>query len=149
MKPITDENGMPFFGEGYEYRYGLVDIIRSGEDVTLISTGQVTHKAVMAADELKEHGIRAAVLNVSTPINADLEAVKKYLKGNVISLEDHNVNSGLAATLKDYFVRAGFLPERFIPVGVDKYMYSGNNEALYDIVGLSKNSIVKRVRDLI
>ena len=149
MKPITDENGMPFFGEGYEYRYGLVDIIRSGEDVTLISTGQVTHKAVMAADELKEHGIRAAVLNVSTPINADLEAVKKYLKGNVISLEDHNVNSGLAATLKDYFVRAGFLPERFITVGVDKYMYSGNNEALYDIVGLSKNSIVKRVRDLI
>ncbi|TDA65762.1 transketolase, partial [Sulfuricurvum sp. IAE1] len=149
MKPITDENGMPFFGEGYEYRYGLVDIIRSGEDVTLISTGQVTHKAVQAADELKEYGINSTVLNVSTPINPNLEAVKQYLKGKVISLEDHNVNSGLAVTLKDYFVRAGFLPERFITVGVDKYMYSGNNEALYDIVGLSKNSIVKRVRDLI
>ena len=149
MNPITNEDGMPFFGEGYEYRYGLVDVIRRGEDVTLISTGQVTHKAVQAADELKEYGINSTVLNVSTPINPNLEAVKQYLKGKVISLEDHNVNSGLAVTLKDYFVRAGFLPERFITVGVDKYMYSGNNEALYDIVGLSKNSIVKRVRDLI
>jgi transketolase len=32
---VTDESGKPFFGDGYNYRYGRMEIIREGENLVL------------------------------------------------------------------------------------------------------------------
>ena len=149
MNPIADEGGKPFFGDGYEFEYGKVDIVRKGKEVTLVTTGQVTHHAVKAADELRSQGIEVTVLNVSCPIGADFDSVKEYLSSTVISLEDHNVNSGLGSILSDYLVRSRITPKSFEKIGVDRYMFSGDNELLYDLSGLSSKSIVERVRGII
>jgi transketolase len=74
--------------------------------------------------------------------------VSDYLTGTVITLEDHNIDTGLGSIVEGYFVRKGFLPEKFVKIGVDRYMYSGDNEKLYDLVGLSRDSIVKKVREI-
>lgn len=149
MKPITDRNGEPFFGKDYEYSYGKIDLIREGSDITLVSTGQATHQVVMAADELRKDGILVTVLNVSAPLACDFDTVREHLNGKVVSFEDHNVKTGLGSILGDYFVKSGFLPEKFIKVGVDKYMYSGDNQTLYDLVGLSSEKVIERVRSIL
>ncbi len=53
MNPISDESGRAFFGDGYKFEYGKVDVVRKGKGVTIVTTGQVTHKAVEAADKLR------------------------------------------------------------------------------------------------
>jgi transketolase len=149
MNPIADEKGGPFFGDSYKYEYGKIDVIRKGKGITLLSTGQVTHQAVLAADQLKKDGLEVTVLNLSAPLASDLDSARDYLVGTVITLEDHNVNTGLASIVEEYFVREGFLPEKFVKIGVDRYMYSGDNEKLYDLVGLSRDSIVEKVREIL
>ena len=149
MNPVADENGTPFFGEEYEFEYGKVDVIRKGKDITLVTTGQVTHQAVRAADELRSHGIEVAVLNVSCPLGADFESVKEFFSSIVISLEDHNVASGLGSILADYLVGSRIIPKSFEKVGVERYMFSGDNELLYDLSGLSSKAIVERIRGII
>ena len=88
-------------------------------------------------------------MNLSAPLASDLDSARDYLVGTVITLEDHNVNTGLASIVEEYFVREGFLPEKFVKIGVDRYMYSGDNEKLYDLVGLSRDSIVEKVREIL
>jgi len=146
MDIITDANGKPFFGDDYKFEYGKVDVIREGKDATVVVTGQVTTEAVKAADELKAEGIEITILNVSCPLDANFEEVKEYLKGKVCSFEDHNVNSGLGTLLESYFALAGFLPEKFEKVGIDRYFISGSKKDLYKIAGLDAESIAERVR---
>ena len=149
MNPIADEEGKPFFGEGYEFEYGKVDVVRKGKEVTLVTTGQVTHQAVRAADELRSQGIEVTVLNVSCPLGADFDSVKEHLSSTVISLEDHNVNNGLGSILSDYLAQSRITPKSFEKIGVDRYMFSGDNELLYDFSGLSSKRIVEKVRGII
>jgi len=146
MDIITDANGKPFFGDDYKFEYGKVDVIREGKDATVVVTGQVTTEAVKAADELKAEGIEITILNVSCPLDANFEEVKEYLKGKVCSFEDHNVNSGLGTLLESYFALAGFLPEKFEKIGIDRYFISGSKKDLYKIAGLDAESIAERVR---
>ncbi|OAA30959.1 transketolase [Kosmotoga arenicorallina S304] len=147
INPISGPDGKPFFGEGYEFEYGKVDIIRTGKDATIVATGQMVSEAVKAADMLKSEGIEITVLGVSCPLHASFEHVKDFLMGKVLTVEDHNVKSGLAAILAEYFTSEGFLPEKFVKVGVSDYSVSGSKDFLYRLAGLDAESIAKRVRE--
>ena len=51
--PVTDENGRPFFGENYEYRYGRMETIRKGENIALVAAGNMLPVAVEACRNRK------------------------------------------------------------------------------------------------
>ena len=146
MNPISDENGRAFFGDGYKFEYGKVDVVRKGKGITIVTTGQVTHKAVEAADKLRSEGIEVTVLNVSCPLEADFDSVKEHLSKVVITAEDHNVESGLGTILSDYLIDSKIMPERFEKLGVERYMFSGDNELLFDLCGLSSGKMVEKIR---
>nr|WP_290646679.1 transketolase [Kosmotoga sp.] len=148
ISPITGLNGEPFFGEEYEFEYGKVDVIRTGEDATVVATGQVVSEAIKAADKLREEGIEISVLGVSCPLHASFGSVKEYLKGKVLTIEDHNVKSGLGSILAEYFTVAGFLPKKFVKIGVSEYAVSGSKDFLYKLAGLDAESIAKRIREV-
>ncbi|AKI97311.1 transketolase [Kosmotoga pacifica] len=149
LNPIANLDGEPFFGDEYEFEYGKVDVIRSGSNATIVAIGQVVSEAVKAADCLRKEGIEVTVLGVSCPIDASFDSVKDYLKGNVLTVEDHNVRSGLGSILAEYFVDAGFLPEKFEKIGITGYAVSGNKEILYKLSGLDSESIIEKVRKML
>ncbi|MEA2067422.1 MAG: transketolase [Thermotogota bacterium] len=149
LNPITKENGEPFFGSDYSFEYGEIDLIRKGKDATLISTGQATNEAVKAHELLKEIGIEVTVLNVSCPLHANFDKFKDYLKGNLITIEDHNVNSGLGVIASDYLLTTGTKPVTFKKLGLDRYFYSGSRDKLYELAGIDSKSISKTVENIL
>jgi transketolase len=149
LNPITKENGEPFFGSDYSFEYGEINLIRKGKDATLISTGQSTNEAVKAHELLKEIGIKVAVLNVSCPLHANFDKFKDYLKGNLLTIEDHNVNSGLGVIVSDYLLTTGTKPVTFKKLGLDRYFYSGSRDKLYELAGIDSKSISRTVENIV
>ena len=143
IDPVKRENGSVFYDKDYKYEYGKVDEIRSGNDVWIISTGQVTVNGQKACALLKEKGISAGLYHISTPLSFDEDYFNdKQFPRVIATIEDHNVNSGLGSIISEKFSNR---TKEIIKIGIDKYFYSGNAKILYDLAGLSPEKISARI----
>ncbi|MEQ2130640.1 alpha-ketoacid dehydrogenase subunit beta [Caldanaerobacter subterraneus KAk] len=59
---------------------GVADVKREGEDVTIVATGLMIHKALKAAEELAKEGIEAEVIDPRTLFPLDKETIYSSLK---------------------------------------------------------------------
>ncbi len=144
---ILSEEGEPLFGNDYRFTYGQADVVRRGDEATIITYGQMVHRAITAWEMLKGDGIRVEVLNMSTPLHPDREALKRAaLKGPIIVYEDHNAHTGLGSVLSDLAVEMG-LSARIRKVGVTDYGPSGTPEELYHMLGMAPEDVVEVVEE--
>jgi len=68
----------------------------------LIVCGQLAPNSIEIWQKLKNEGISLRILNISTPLHPDVEALKRLIEDkDVFVYEDHNVNSGLGNILAD------------------------------------------------
>ncbi len=149
FEPITKENGELFYGADYEYEYGKCDVIREGSDVTIAASGALVSEAVKACEALKEAGVNAEVVAVSSLKKFDenlMESIKKT--GKVVTIEDHNTRSGLGGMLAREVVTNGISVEKFEMMGVEEYQLSGTWKDLYGAVGLLSGDIAEKVKGL-
>ncbi len=103
-----------FYDENYEFRYGEVDLLRKGEELTILTYGSFTHIAVEASDILRKDGIKISVIGVPSPLCFDIKSFRKYIEGKIVlTLEDHNVNSGLANELSRAMIEILYIPNLF------------------------------------
>jgi transketolase len=119
---------------------GRAEVVRSGDDVVLITSGSVAGEATAAADALAGRGVRAAVLVVASVQPAPTDDLVAAL-GRVplaFTVEAHYLNGGLgslvAETIAEHclgcrLVRCG------VRTGADGV--SGSQQWLHDAHGLS------------
>lgn len=145
ISTILKEDGSLYFGEDYLYRYGRMEWIRRGEEVALVAAGNMLTTAMTAWTQLGAEGMRPSLVSISdwSSFHADdLKTLARYHQ--VITLEDHNVKTGLGTTLA-----AAFNEHRMnVPItklGVTKYASSGNPDDLYRLLGIDSSSVAKVV----
>lgn len=146
---ITDDSGKPFFGEGYEYQYGRMDVIREGENLVLASSGNMLSRAFDAWNNLFTRGIRVALVNISdwsNLIGEDLKMLASYSR--VVVLEDHNVKTGLGTAIASAMFESG-LKTKLTRIGVLEYGSSGKPDELYKLLGMDADSVATRIRSLL
>ncbi len=150
IEVITDENGNPLFGGEYKFSYGKIDSVRDGKDVTILSLGQMTQKAIKAYDILKEKGISAKVLGVSSPLAISEEDLKNAAStGYIVTYEDHNINTGLGSIVAEKLLEYRINVKGFKKLGVKEYGPSGSAIDVYRHMGLDEESLVEEVIKLI
>lgn len=146
---ILNENGEIFYGKDYKFEYGKIDEIRKGEKITIISYGTYTNTAVKVADELKKENIKINVIGIPTPLEFNEEKLIPYLNNKiVITLEDHNVNNGIANEISKTMINNSIHPEKFINLGYSKYASSGSSNLIQKQNKLDKDSIIKMIKEL-
>lgn len=146
---ILSEDGSPYFGASYEFRYGKADLIRNGKVAAIITAGGMVYRAVQAWQKLKEKGIEVQVLNISCPSDLDVEAILKAAHtGTVITYEDHQIHTGLGSLVANVIAEHG-LPIRFRKMGISQYGSSGKPDDLYRMQGLDVESLVQAVMEII
>ncbi len=146
---VTDESGKPFFGEGYEYQYGRMDVIREGENLVLASSGNMLNQAFETWNKLNSAGIRIALVNIadwSDLNNEDLKMLASYAR--VVVLEDHNVKTGLGTAIGSTMFEVG-LKTKLTKIGVSEYGSSGKTDELYKLLGMDADSVATRIRTLL
>ena len=139
---ITKVDGTPFYDKDYKYEYGKTDVIREGVHLTLVATGAMVHEALEALDQLPEGAVELiAVSSIKQFDHTLLNSVMKTRK--VITVEDHNVLSGLGSQVARHLQEEGVGVDLFKTLGVREYQLSGKSPELYENAGISAGEIAR------
>lgn len=144
--PTLCANGKPLLAR--DFTYGEAVKVREGSDAAILALGAMAGRAVQAAELLERRGIHAAVYAVSCPLEIDRAALTEAFRtGTVLTVEDHNVNSGMGSL---WLARAEELGLRAAArrLGVHRYGDSGPSEEVYAAMGLSADAIAATLEEL-
>lgn len=121
-----------------------------GSDVSIFATGHLVWKAIQAAEELKEQGISAEVINIHTikPLDDDAILASVAKTGCVVTAEEHQRNGGLGDSIAQLLARKAPSPLEMVAVN-DSFGESGTPEQLLSKYGLDTPDVVKAVQGVI
>ena len=102
----------------YRFRIGQAARLREGDDLTIIATGVLVHRALGAAARLAENGIQARVLNMATisPLDRDAIVAAATETGGIITVEEHTVRGGLGGAVAEVVVERHPVPMRILGI---------------------------------
>jgi transketolase len=128
----------------YSFVIGRAQVLRSGSDIGIVSTGFMTQRAVEAAERLGK-GTSAGVLHVPTikPFDADAVAEFATSVSKLVVAENHVSSGGLASLVAEALFDRGVLkPLRRIGLP-DRFIECGSVPHLQDRYGLSTERVVE------
>ena len=127
------------------FQPGKAEVVRQGDDVTIIACGTTAHLAVQAADALKAEGIAARVLNFSTINPLDEAALHAAaVTGAIVTVEEASVRGGLGGAVSEF--TAAHTPVPVEKVGFPGFLPTGSTEWLFKEFGLSPEGIADAAR---
>ena len=135
------------YDERYRFEVGRADRLRDGDDVTVIACGHLVGVAIAAADALAAKGISVRVLNMSTIVPLDDEAILAAARetGAIVTAEEHLVQGGLGAAVARTLALAH--PTPMEQVGVrDRYGESGRWDQVMERFGFTAAGVGRAVR---
>jgi transketolase len=118
--------------------------------VGIISTGGLTYRALLAAKELEEQGIKTKVLNLSTIKPLDIKSIVDLAKETkaIVTVEEHQVAGGMGSAIAECLAENCPVPIEFIGIK-DQFGQSGQPEELIEHYGLGKNAIKDAVQKVL
>ena len=134
--------------EGMKFEIGKGEVLKEGKDVAIIANGLMVNEALVAAEELKEAGIDAMVINMATikPLDEELVLAAAKKCGKVITCEEHSIIGGLGEAV--CAVLSEKLPTPVKRIGVnDEFGHSGPAAALLKQFGLCAENVVKVAKE--
>lgn len=132
---------------GYTFELGKAKVVRPGNDVVLVSSGLMTMRALLAAEELAGHNVDVAVVHTPTLKPFDAETVLRELDSDrlALTLENHTVVGGLFESVASAMVQRG-VSRQVTPIALpDEFLAAGALPTLHDRYGLSTRRIVASV----
>lgn len=138
------------FGEDYQPEIGKAVRLREGKAATIIATGIMVERALLAADILGQKGTTVRVINIHTikPIDSAEIIKAAWETGAIVTAEEHSVIGGLASAVSEVVVQNRPVPMEFIGVK-DRFGQSGTPAQLMEEYGLNPEHIVAAVEKVI
>ena len=138
------------FDSAYKFFPDKAAVLKEGNDVTIISNGDILSEVYKAVNILSENGINAEFINIPVVKPLDTESIIKSAKKTklVITVEDHSVIGGLGSAVSECLSEN--LPTKLHRFGInDKFGQSGSPSELLSYYKLDGTSIAKRVLEII
>jgi transketolase len=133
------------------FEFGKGRIVKKGNDLVLIGTGETVQPALEAAELLAEkQGIQATVVSMHTikPLDYDLLADLAALGTPIVTVEEHMVYGGLGEACASFLLQNGF-HNRFKIMGIpDEYTVTGSQLDIFRHYGISASGIAETAIDL-
>lgn len=132
------------------FEIGKAQLLREGSDVTLIATGIMVQKSLLAARELAKENISARVINMHTIKPLDTEAILSAAQetGKIITVEEHQQAGGLGSAVAEFLGQHHPTPLKIIGVN-DTFGESGESEELLEKYGLGVSEIVAQTKKVL
>lgn len=144
-----DGKALPVYHDDqYHFKPGQIDVLRAGQDVSLVALGSALNEAMTAAQLLAERGIEAQVINLSSIRPLDRKTLTTLLSRTplAVTVEEHNINGGAGAIVAELIAEQGLavkLQRCGIPDG--EYALAGDRAALRSAHHFDAESIVTAV----
>lgn len=137
MPHIYPEDNCPF-------EIGKANLVREGDDLTIIGCGIMVSTALDAAAMLAEEGIEARVLDMHTIRPMDREAIAAAARetGAIVTAEEHFLHGGMGSNIARIVAETCPVPMRFVGLA-DTYVDSAAPEDLLEKYGLTARHIAE------
>ena len=135
---------------GYRFQIGKGVQMTEGRDVTIIGTGLLVNQALIAAEQLKNEGISARVINMATikPIDREIIVAAAKETGAIVTAEEHNIIGGLGSAVAEVVCETVPVPVERLGVN-DVFGKSGPAAELLDLFGLNAAGITAKVKTVL
>jgi transketolase len=136
------------YNNDYPFEIGKAVTLKDGKDIAIISTGILVQESLEAAILLKKEKIEARVINLHTIKPLDVKVIKKAAleTGAIVTVEDSNISGGIGSLIAE--VVSDNYPIPIQRIGVkDRFGQAGNIEELKNEYDLSKEDIIKAVKN--
>lgn len=132
----------------YKFNIGKGEVLTEGNDVAIIATGIMVAKALEAEESLRNEGIKATVVNISTIKPIDKELIINVAKktGKVVIAEEHSIIGGLNSAVCE--VLSHEYPVKVKSIGInDLFGKSGTPAELLEGYGLTADNILRVTKE--
>mgnify|MGYP004496504045 CR=1 FL=1 len=137
--PRGGEDESVKFEKHEKIKLGKAEILKEGQDISIIAIGKRVSSAIKLAKDYKEKGINAEVINARFLKPLDIETLKKSIEKTkkVITLEDGTKINGLGTAIEELIVEENLQnikmekqawPDEFIKHGTVKELEEGYNQ---------------------
>jgi transketolase len=142
------------YDAGEAFGVGGSKVLRAadGDQVTLIGAGVTLHACLAAADQLRDDGISARVIDLYSVKPADAATLAEAAAatgGRLVIAEDHHPEGGLGAAVLDALTEAGRTELSVAHLAVREMPGSGTTEELLAEAGIDADSIAGAARRLL
>ena len=125
--------------------WGKGELLEEGKDVLLVGIGSTVSTCLHAAQELRKHGVSAAVVDARfvKPLDADLLLPLIRRIGRVITVEENTLEGGFGSAVMELLEEHDEHPPRFRRIGVrDRFVEHGTPGQLRELCGLTSAHVV-------
>ena len=129
---------------------GEFQALRAGRHVTIIATGTLVSRALIAADELEASGLSVRVLNAAYIAPLDVASITAAARETrvIVTAEEANVAGGLGAAVAgvvSQLEKHARVPLRML--GLTEFAPTGDTDFLLDYFGLTSGGLVAAARE--
>lgn len=125
------------------FQIGQAVMLRDGDDVAFIATGETAAHALLAAAALERKGLSCRVMSMHTIKPLDTSAILKCGQqcGAVVTVEEHSVAGGLGEACAGVLMNAG-VNVAFKSVAIpDEYTVTGSQADIFRHYGLTMEGL--------
>ena len=126
-------------------------LVRRGDDVAFIATGETVAQAVSASEALKSEGLAARVISTHTVKPLDEKAILKAAREcrAVITAEEHSCAGGLGEACASLLMQAGMSVPFKIVGFPDEETVSGSQVEIMACYGISPEGLIQTAKGLL
>ncbi|MAT68593.1 MAG: transketolase [Planctomycetaceae bacterium] len=127
------------------FEIGKATVLREGNDVALLGTGETVVHCLLAAAKLAESGLNCRVLSVPTvkPLDEDAILAAGRACRAIVTAEEHSVHGGLGEAVAAVLMQAGV----FVPLTIrgipDEDTVTGAQADIFRHYGLTMEGLVE------
>lgn len=132
------------------FEIGKAYVLREGCDVTLLGTGAMTYRCLLAAKALEAEGVSVEVVHVPTIKPLDSETILASLRktGRGLTVEEAQIAGGFGSAVAELLAEQ--LPTPLKRIGIkDRFGESGKPAELLAYFGLDAKGIANTTREFI
>ena len=128
------------------------EIIKNGDNVTILAIGKMVSKAMEVSKELEKNKINVEVVNVRflKPLDKN-KIMSSILKTkNVITIEDNSLSGGLSTSIKELIIENNIKDIKIESFGYpDEFIKHGTVDQIEKIYGLDSFDIAEKIIKMI
>jgi transketolase len=131
------------------FEVGKANIVREGDDLTIVGCGMMVAAGLDAAARLAESGVQARVIDLHTlrPLDRDTLAAAARETGAIVCAEEHLLQGGMGSNVARVIAEAHPVPMRFVGLQ-DVYVESGDPWDLLRKYHLTAEDIISAARQV-
>ena len=139
--------GVKLDKEFEEIPIGKAEVLKKGEDITLLAIGNMVATALDVAELLEEKGIKSTVINARFVKPLDKETIINSVKETkrLVTFEEHSLAGGFGSGILELCADNNLSPQ-ILRIGIeDLFPTHGNTKKLREVYGLTPEFIFEKI----